>query len=185
LLLNMVQDIEEKIEIPAGVQVRIDQANLVVEGKNGKIERRMSNPIVKLGIKDGVITISASKITKREKAIVGSWRAHIKNMMAGVQEKYTYRLKICSGHFPMTVTLKGSEFSVKNYIGEKVPRILKIKPGVEVKVEGDMVVIHCPDKELGGQTAASIEKLTSRSAYDKRVFQDGIYITEKAGKEIR
>ena len=69
------------------------------------------------------------------------------------------------------------------FLGEKTPRVLKIKNGVEVKIEGDIVVISSPNREFGGQTAASIEVLTTRADYDKRIFQDGIYITEKPARE--
>jgi large subunit ribosomal protein L6 len=105
-------------------------------------------------------------------------------MIKGVQEGFTYKLKICSGHFPMSVALKGNTFEIKNFIGEKVPRTLKIKQGADVKIEGDQITVHATDKELAGTTAGAIEKLTRRPGFDKRIFQDGIYITEKDGKKL-
>jgi len=54
-------------------------------------------------------------------------------MIRGVTEGYTYKLKICSGHFPMNVSLKGDVLEIKNFIGESVPRKLKIKEGSEEK----------------------------------------------------
>jgi large subunit ribosomal protein L6 len=177
--------IEENLEIPAGIKVKIDGPMITVEGPKGKVQRKLFNPNVSISQDSNHIKILAKEASRREKQTIGTFKAHLKNMVEGAQEGYTYRLKICSGHFPMTVAMKGNELTVKNYIGEKVPRILKIKPGADVKVEGEFIVITSNDKELAGQAAASIEKLTSRSAYDRRVFQDGIYIIEKAGKEIR
>ena len=105
-------------------------------------------------------------------------------MIKGVSEGHIYKLKICSGHFPMNTAVNGNKFVVNNFLGEKTPRELDIKEGASVKIEGDIVIVEGIDKELVSQTAASIEILTKVKGKDKRIFQDGIYITEKDGKEI-
>lgn len=53
-----------------------------------------------------------------------------------------------------------------------------------MKIEKDVIKIESFNKEAAGQTAANIEKTTMVRAKDRRVFQDGIFITEKYGKEI-
>ena len=176
--------IEQVIELPQGIKLSQQALTLVIEGPKGRVERRLE-PKLSLEIKPDSLRISMKKATKREKTTVGTLTAHIHNMIHGVTEGFTYRMKICSGHFPMTVQVKGNEFIVKNFIGEKTPRVMKLKSGVEAKVEGDIVVISSADKELAGQTAASIEALTTRANYDKRVFQDGIYITEKPERVLK
>ena len=55
---------------------------------------------------------------------------------------------------------------------------------IDVKIEGNVVTVTGIDKELVAQTAASIEKLTDVVGKDLRIYQDGIYITNKDGKEI-
>ncbi len=105
-------------------------------------------------------------------------------MLHGVLEEYVYKLKICASHFPIITTVNGDEFVVKNFLGEKIPRKLKLRQGVRVKVEGEEVTVESADKELAGQTAADIENLTKRTGFDKRVFQDGIYLTSKGGKKL-
>ena len=84
----------------------------------------------------------------------------------------------------MNVALNGNVLSVSNFLGEKTPRELTIEDGVEVKVEGDQIVVTSNQKELAAQTAANIERLTRVRGKDLRIFQDGIYITEKDGKPI-
>ncbi|MBS3165081.1 hypothetical protein J4439_06645 [Candidatus Woesearchaeota archaeon] len=62
--------------------------------------------------------------------------------------------------------------------------MLKLRQGVQVKVEGSDIRVESVSRELAGQTAASIEQLTRRPGFDNRIFQDGIYIVEKSGKEV-
>jgi large subunit ribosomal protein L6 len=85
----------------------------------------------------------------------------------------------------MTLTKEDEVVVINNFMGEKVPRKAKILPGVEINIEGDIITISSFDKEKAGQSAANIELATRRSGFDKRVFQDGCYVIEKAGKEIR
>ncbi|HLC99276.1 MAG TPA: 50S ribosomal protein L6, partial [Candidatus Nanoarchaeia archaeon] len=84
----------------------------------------------------------------------------------------------------MNVSVSGNEFNVANFLGEKTPRKLKIKDGVKVKVEGEFVVVEGIRKEDAGQVAANIEILTKVKGRDRRIFQDGIYIIEKDGKQM-
>jgi large subunit ribosomal protein L6 len=176
--------IEERLEVPEGVRFEAANGSIVVEGPKGKLTRLM-DPKLSLKLEGTTAIIGVKNASKREKTLIGTFKAHFANMLLGAKEGFIYKMKVCSGHFPMTVIVKGDELIVKNFLGEKVPRVLKLRPGVEAKVEGDIVIISSPNRELAGQTSASIEKLTSRANYDKRIFQDGIYITEKAGKEIK
>ncbi|MCX8146979.1 MAG: 50S ribosomal protein L6 [Candidatus Woesearchaeota archaeon] len=176
---------KEKIEIPDGISVSIDGNTLIIKGPKGEIKRRLAYPKISIGIENNAIAISAKKATKREKKIIRAFEAHIKNMIKGAKEGHIYRLKICAGHFPMNVSVQGNEFIVSNFLGEKVPRKLKLKEGVKVKVEGQEVIVESINKELAGQTAANIEILTKVQNRDRRIFQDGIYIINKDGKEIK
>ena len=80
----------------------------------------------------------------------------------------------------MNVSFKNGVLEAKNFIGEKKPRHLKIKEGVEVKVQGDKITVTSPDIEKAGTTATDIEQLCRICNKDRRIFQDGIYIIEKA-----
>ena len=167
------------IEIPEGVQISVQGKELVVVGPKGELRRKIADQNMTVNIENSKITMGYNKNSKKQKKQLFSTRAHLNNMIKGVKEGFTYKLKICSGHFPMTVAVKGSQIEVKNFIGESVPRRLAIKEGVSVKIDGDIITVQSINKELAGQTAGSIEKLTKRPGFDNRIFQDGLYIIEK------
>ena len=106
-------------------------------------------------------------------------------MFKGANEGFEYKLKILYSHFPMKVDVKEDNLVVDNFLGEKHSRKAKLIQGVEVKINGQDVNVTGIDKEKVSQTAANIEQATRIKNLDPRVFQDGIYITEKDGKPIK
>jgi len=155
-----------------------------VKGPKGEISRDFKFPQIESKVDGDLLKIETRTGRKEQKMFIFTMIAHLKNMFKGVTEGFEYKLKICSGHFPMNVSLKGDEFVVKNYLGEKIPRVLKIKSGADVKISEPEIVVTGIDKEIVGQVAADIEQLTRITNRDIRIFQDGIYIIEKAGKKL-
>ncbi|MGM5482891.1 MAG: 50S ribosomal protein L6 [Nanobdellota archaeon] len=180
----LIKNYREDIEIPEGISVERQGKQLIVKGPKGEVKKEIYSPSVEIGVEDNKVFLSVDAMRKREKAIVGTFRAHINNLFQGVTQGHTYKLKACSGHFPMNVSFSNNVLTVKNFIGEKVPRTFKVPDDVTVKVDGENIVVESVNKESAGQVAGSIEKLTKRVNFDKRIFQDGIYITEKDGKAI-
>ena len=175
------KDIIIEIKLHEKINAQLDGTLLTLKGPEGEVKREFNDKSIKIEHKDSSITLKA-KFSKMNKKRIKSHAAHIRNMARGCMEAYKYTLKICSGHFPMNVSVSNEQFIVKNFLGEKVPRTLKLKAGASVKVEGNLVVVESPSKETAGQVSADIEQLTRRTHYDGRIFQDGIWITEKAGK---
>ena len=180
----MKQDIEKIIEIPEGVEVTVDGTTINVKGKEGENNRKFNIQKIGFELKDEKLRIFSNKASKNEKKVMNTIAAHIQNMVNGVQEKFEYKLKIASSHFPMTVDIKGNDATVKNFLGEKIPRKLKIPTGVEIESDKDTITIKSINRELGGQAAANFEKATRIPLKDRRVFQDGIFITHKPGREF-
>ncbi len=179
-----LEQLKETVEILQGVTVHMDGASVVVKGPKGEQKRAVATMNVSVSVEDNHVVLVSKNATKKEKCILNTNAAHIKNMIRGAKEGHVYKLKICSGHFPMSVTLKGDVFEVKNFIGEAVPRRLKTLANVKVTIAGTDVTVESVSKELAGNQAGAIELLTRRPGFDTRVFQDGIYITEKDGKKI-
>lgn len=179
-----IDKLEKSVNIPEGVNFSYSNGFVKVSGPKGEVEKKLFHPGLDIVSADGNVNLSYCKATKREKAMIFTFVAHIKNLFKGVTQGHTYELKICSGHFPMNVSLSGDSFTVKNFIGEKVPRTLKIKNNVSVKISGDQIIVEHINKEFASQIAADIETLTKRRGFDTRIFQDGIYIVNKDGKAI-
>jgi len=177
--------VREEVEIPEGVEVTVEGNTVKVKGPNGELERELRYPGVQIFTEDGKVVVFKEFPRKRDIAIARTFKAHIANMIKGVTEGFTYKLKVVYSHFPMTVKVQGDEVLIENFLGEKNPRRAKILPGVKVKVMGSEVIVEGIDKEAVGQTAANIEQATRITKWDRRVFQDGIYIVEKAGKPIK
>ncbi|WP_148882779.1 50S ribosomal protein L6 [Thermococcus aciditolerans] len=177
--------VREEVEIPEGVEVTVEGNTVKVKGPKGELQRELKYPGVQIFTEDGKVVVFKEFPRKRDIAIARTFKAHIANMLRGVTEGFTYKLKVVYSHFPMTVKVQGDEVVIENFLGEKNPRRARILPGVTVRVSGQEVIVEGIDREAVGQTAANIEQATKITKWDRRVFQDGIYIVEKAGKPIK
>lgn len=181
---NKKKESVEEIQLPEKVSASIDTGVLVIKGAKGEVKRDFKGKSIGIECVDKKIKLNSGTFNKMKKKLMKSYAAHIKNMIRGSEKGHTYTLKICSGHFPMNVSINNNELIIKNFLGEKVPRVLKLKQGADVKLEGDQIVVESTNKETAGQVSADIEQLTRRTGFDTRIFQDGIYIIIKDGKEI-
>lgn len=175
----MKKDMDLDIEIPQGVEVKIDDTLVIVKGEKGENKRKFAIKKINISVSRNNVKLAAKDATQREKRMMNTIAAHIRNMVHGAKTGFTYKLKICSSHFPMTVKNDNNKIVVKNFLGEAKERTLNIKENVDAKIEGDFITITSSDKELAGQAAGSIEKICRITNRDRRIFQDGIYITEK------
>jgi large subunit ribosomal protein L6 len=174
---------EKKIKVPEGLTAEVSGMKVVVSGPKAKLSREFSGMF---GIKiertaDGIKASSESDIRK-QKSKVGAVIAHIRNLFMGVTEGYTARLKVIYTHFPVTVKVedKDRKVLVTNFLGEKTPRVAKIfGDDTKVEIKAADITITGSDIESVGQTAANLEQITRVRAHDRKVFQDGIFITEK------
>ena len=169
--------IEHSVTIPEGVTANISEDGVVtITGPKGSLTRTFQSKVINL-LEDGNGLIVRVDLPRRkQRALAGTWNAHLNNMVKGVTDGFTLNLKAFYSHFPMTMQANGDTFTVNNYFGERVPRTAKILDNVEVKVSNKTeVTVTGIDKEAVGQTAANIERCTTVKNRDRRVFQDGIY----------
>lgn len=171
--------IREELEIPEGVEVIIENNEVSVKGPNGEDSRKFTYPNVSISEEDNKVVLTTAFPKKKDKAMIGTTRAHINNMITGVTDGFEYHMKIVYAHFPMNVKVQNDVVVIDNFLGERHPRSAKIVGDAKVAVKGDEVTITGINKEHVGQTMANLEQATKIKGRDPRVFQDGIYLTSK------
>jgi large subunit ribosomal protein L6 len=169
-----------KVKIPEGVTVRIEGDLVKVQGPKGMLMREMYYPKVSLAIADREMTVSTESGRKKILAICGTFAALLQNMCTGVTKGYQYRMRVVYSHFPIQLKIAGERIEVGNFLGEKRSRFARIEKDVKVALGADEVTLTGIDKEAVGKTAANIEHATRIRERDPRVFQDGVYMIERA-----
>ncbi|MCG2828964.1 50S ribosomal protein L6 [Methanothermobacter sp. K4] len=170
--------IREEIPIPDDVNVTID-GEVKVKGPKGELSRKFNHSEISMAVEDDKVVLEVKFPKKKDKAMIGTVKAHINNMIRGVTEGFTYRMKIVYAHFPMSVKVAGDKVLIENFLGERHPRTAKIVGDTKVQVKGDEVEVTGINKEHVGQTMANLEQATRIKGRDPRVFQDGIYLVSK------
>jgi large subunit ribosomal protein L6 len=174
-----VPEKSETIQIPDGVQLTIEGRKVIVKGPKGTLTRDFSHEAVSLEMNDKTVRIWVQWPRKKESALVGTIRSHIQNMITGVMKGFTYKLKIVFSHFPISAKIKEKTFLIENFTGERSPRKSKIIGDVQVKIQGEDIVVQGIDLEDVSQTAANIEQSTKVRRKDPRIFLDGLYVFEQ------
>ncbi len=178
---NGEKTMEHIIDVADGIDVSVSDMKVSVKGPKGDVERDFDDPrfnhLIEIEKKENKVVIKFDDEKRKVKAFAGSVVAHIRNMMTGVTKGYKYELKIIFTHFPIMITTAGGEVHIKNFLGEKGARIAKIVRGAEVHVDKEHVEVKGIDIEAVGQTSVNIEKICDIKGRDRRIFQDGIYIS--------
>ena len=173
---------ESIIELPQGVQAQIQGSKVTIKGPKGEVSKQFKALGISFKAEGNKLKISAEKDSKKEKKLMNSIEAHLNNMIEGSQKEYVYKLAIVYAHFPLTAVKKENKVEIMNFLGSKKARTAKIVGKTTVEIKGKDITVKGSNKEEVGQTAANIEQLTRLKDKDRRVFQDGIFITSKGDK---
>ena len=184
IFIKMNKNLSRVIEIPEGIEVVINSDEVIVKGNDNEIVKRFDKGKILLAVADNKVMVSAKGATRRESKMIGTIWACINNMIKGISENFVYTLEICNVHFPMNVKVEGNKVIIKSFIGETVKRVARILPRVNVDIKGNKITVSSCDIEAAGQTAANLEKATKLTGRDRRIFQDGIFVTEKPRRKI-
>jgi large subunit ribosomal protein L6 len=169
-----------EIQIPENVKVSLKGSMLRVEGPLGKVYKNFKKIPVLIEIDDNKILLKKTGERKKYQAILNTARSLIRTLCVGVVDGFTIKMKIVYSHFPVTVNVEGKKVLIKNFQGERAPRISMIKGDTAVVVKGDDVIITGPVLTDVSQTAANIQLKSKVKNKDHRVFLDGIYKYSKS-----
>jgi len=172
-----------ELEPPTDVDAAFTGLDLTVTGPNGSVTKQLWYPNVSVAVEDDTVVIESEETDQRTRSTMGTFESHVENMFHGVTEGWSYEMQILYAHFPMQVRVEDHEVVIENFLGERAPRRTTVHGDTQVEVDGETIRLTGPDKEAVGQTAGDIEQLTRINDKDTRVFQDGVYITRKPGKQ--
>jgi len=167
------------VEIPENVKVSFKSSMLTVEGPLGKTYKNFRKIPVDIEINDNMVLLKAQGTRNSSYAIMNTARSIIRNLLEGVVDGYTIKMKVVFSHFPINVKIDGKRVLIENFQGERAPRVTKIWGETKVVPKGDDVIITGHVLTDVSQTAAEIENGSRVKNKDHRVFLDGIYKFEK------
>lgn len=169
---------KKPIEIPSEVKIDFKEGKILVEGPKGKMEKYLPREI-SFEIKDNNLIVSYNG-PKEKKALWGTWRSHIQNMIIGVKDGFEKRLLIEGVGW--RASIEGKDLVLN--VGFSHP--VKVSPpdGINFAVEKNIIVIGGTDKELVGNVAAKIRKIRPPEPYKgKGIRYENEIIRRKAGKK--
>ena len=167
------------IKIPAGTDVSVVSNEIVVKGKGGTLKRPL-HPAVSVAIEGDAVTVTPARENRMARALWGTYAAHIRNMVAGVNQPFKKNLQIEGIGY--RAELSGKQLKLS--IGFSHPVIVAIPEGITVAVEKNIVSVSGADKEQVGEFAASVRALKKPEPYKgKGIRYEGEVVREKQGKK--
>ncbi len=171
-----------KLPIPVSdkVKVEIKGQEIVLKGAKGELKATI-NSNAKISFTDGKVLVEPANDTQKARAMWGTARAIINNMVKGVSEGFSIRIEVVGVGFRAAID-KGILTLSLGYSHEIK---YMIPDGVEIKAEKPtLIVISGPDKQLVGQVAAELHRLRRVDPYKgKGVLYEGKKIRRKEGKK--
>ena len=168
------------ITIPADVTMSHSGGVVVVKGKNGELSAPLHSD-VELKVADNLATLSPRRNTREAKALWGTMRASVSNMVVGVSEGFTRKLEINGVGY--RAAIQGNKLVLN--LGYSHPVEMEVPQGLSVNVENNtLVTITGADKQLLGQFAAEVRaKRPPEPFKGKGVKYADEYIVRKEGKK--
>merc|ERR1711998_519412 len=168
---------ESSIDIPENVTVEVKARSIKVTGPRGSLTRNFKHLQIQLQVRGNKVYATYWFGGRREIAKVRTVLSHIQNLIKGVTRGFEY------AHFPVNVTIVkgGAEVEIRNFLGEKVVRVVAMREGVKIvrsESTKDEVVLTGNDIDAVSQSAADIQQKCLVKRKDIRKFLDGIYVSQ-------
>ncbi|RLL40739.1 50S ribosomal protein L6 [Oceanobacillus piezotolerans] len=170
------------IEIPEGVEVKLDGNTITVKGPKGQLTRDL-NSDMKINIEDNVLTVGRPSDNKEHRALHGTTRSLINNMVVGVSKGYEKALEIIGVGY--RAQKQGNKVVIS--AGYSHPVEIEQIEGIEIEVpKNTELIVKGIDKQLVGAVAANIRAIRSPEPYKgKGIRYAGEYVRRKEGKTAK
>ncbi|GEO26744.1 50S ribosomal protein L6 [Alicyclobacillus acidoterrestris] len=167
------------IPVPAGVEVKLDGSNIRVKGPKGELARAL-HPDMKVIVEDSEIRVERPSDDKKHKALHGTTRSVVANMVEGVTNGFTKSLDLVGVGY--RAAKSGAKVTLS--LGFSHPVELPVVDGIDVEVPAQTkLVVRGIDKELVGSYAAKVRELRPPEPYKgKGIRYEGENVRRKVGK---
>jgi large subunit ribosomal protein L6 len=168
------------IEVPGGVTINVASDNTVsVKGPKGELSRKF-NADIKINVQDNEITVARPSDHKEHRALHGTTRSVLNNMVIGVTNGYERALEIIGVGYRAS---KAGNKLVLN-VGYSHPVEIVPEQGIDIEVPSNTkVIVKGIDKQRVGEVAANIRSVRSPEPYKgKGIRYEGEFVRRKEGK---
>lgn len=168
------------MEIPASVQVKVDGSNVHIKGPKGELQRTFSS-LIGIALENNQVVLTRKSDNPEERALHGTTRAVIANMVHGVSTGFTVVLEVEGVGYRSEMDGK----TLVLHVGYSHP--VRVEPPAGISFETDQktrqIKVLGYDREVVGQTAAEIRRVRPPEPYHgKGIRYAGEKIRRKAGK---
>ena len=169
------------IDIPEGVTIDVSPDTVTVKGPKGTLTQAYK-PTVLITLEDGKVIFTTESSSKQAKALHGTYRSLVKNMVKGVTDGFEKILEIHGVGYRGRV--EGQKLVLQ--VGKSHEPAHEIPEGINIEIEKNTIVkISGIDKHLVGQWAASVRAVHPPEPYlGKGIRYRGEYVRRKAGKKM-
>ncbi|ALX49380.1 50S ribosomal protein L6 [Lentibacillus amyloliquefaciens] len=172
----------KSLEIPEGVEVQLDGNTVTVKGPKGELTRQFHSDM-KIVIEDNVLTVERPSEHKEHRALHGTTRSMVANMVEGVHKGFEKSLEING------VGYRAQKQGEKVVINAGYSHPVEIEPteGIEIDVpQNTKLIVKGIDKELVGGVAANIRAVRPPEPYKgKGIRYEGETVRQKEGKTAK
>merc|ERR1711878_166955 len=175
----------QSVTIPEDVDASVKSRVVTVKGPRGTLIKSFKHLAVDISMPNKkTVRVERWFGKRKELAAVRTVCSHITNLMNGVTKGYEYKMRAVYAHFPINcaITEGGTLIEVRNFLGEKFIRKVRMHPGVTVensKSQKDELIVQGNSIEAVSQSAALIQQSTTVKNKDIRKFLDGLYVSER------
>jgi len=168
------------VTVPAGVDVKVEDGEVLVSGPRGQLRRRILADVVEVSLNDGKVLVARKGEAKSHRSAHGLTRTLIANMVVGVSKGFRKSLEITGVGY--RVAKSGDRLNLS--LGYSHPVTFVAPAGVALTVEGqNKIHVDGIDKQAVGQVAADIRRLRKPEPYKgKGIRYEGERIRKKLGK---
>ncbi|MDT8862276.1 50S ribosomal protein L6 [Alkalihalobacillus sp. MEB130] len=170
---------KKPVEVPSGVTITLDGTLLTVKGPKGELQRNLHEDM-KINIEENQVTVERPSDNKEHRALHGTTRSLINNMVEGVTKGFERSLELVGVGYRAT---KSGQKLVLN-VGYSHPVEIVPEQGIEIEVPANTkVIVKGIDKERVGALASNIRSVRLPEPYKgKGIRYEGEYIRRKEGK---